>query len=116
MKLIENNSPKPVKKPYQRFDDSQYERTGCYAVDLVAACVGWHRKRNSPLKTIYLKKKFFEDFESHFKRKMPENEWDELMKKGKVFTMDGVEIRKSGLHLKDMWCDFYTKETKTDTN
>lgn len=70
------------------FNFSDYERTYNFAVDLVAQTVGFHRKNFSPLKAIYLNKKYWTAFRLYMITKVGEEHANRS-----VFEFDGVDIK-----------------------
>lgn len=83
---------------------TEYDKTGVYAVDLVAACVSHYRKQNVPLKTIWLRADLYYKFELWVSKNMPEANFLELRLRG--FDFDGIPIRKGS--------DFQSKEIVWD--
>lgn len=63
--------------------------------NLVGNCVGWHRKKMIPLKTIYLCPAYYHNFRDWFRRLALEREAD---LKEELLTWDGVEIVMMSQH------------------
>lgn len=72
---------------------------------MVAACVAHYRKMMKPLKTIWLRKEAWNDFEFWARTCMTEMEADSEIKE---FTFDGVFVRKgSDFQKDDIAYEFY---------
>lgn len=61
--------------------------------NLVGNCVGWHRKKMLPIKTIYLCPVYYHAFRDWFRKLCLEMEAD---LKHELLTWDGVEIEMMG--------------------
>ena len=61
--------------------------------NMVGNCVGFHRKKMMPLKTIYLCPMYYNQFRDWFRRLAVEREAD---LKEQLLTWDGVEIEMMG--------------------
>lgn len=78
------------------------------AVAMVMACVAWHRLRALPIKTVYLKGAFYEQFKDWTRYRITEEEAD-LIEKGEInLTYDSVKVQKgSDLSERNLYVDFY---------
>ncbi|CAB4218869.1 hypothetical protein UFOVP1596_48 [uncultured Caudovirales phage] len=82
------------------------QKTGCYSVDLVAAVVNHYRSQDRPLKTIYLRKRLYEQFVSYGKYEKKEL-FEEAMAAGYPLKFGEVEVRKgSDIMLKEIYWTF----------
>lgn len=88
--------------------------------NMVGNCVGFHRRKMLPLKTIYLCPAYYHAFRDWFRKLAVEREAD---LKEQLLTWDGVEIEMMGeFHIiksntgnTDMDWDFYTPK-RTEIN
>ena len=85
---------------------TDYKATGNKAIDAVASCIMWHRKRRLALKAIYLKPMYYD----WFKRGVEILQGRELLE-GELLNMDAVNIEKGSTFqskpiLPKLWNDF----------
>lgn len=89
----------------------EYEPTGIFSVDMVAAAVDWHFRNHKPLKTIYLKSKYFNEFKSWAKKQYEKLEGDiDAIEK---LEFEHVEIKEGSKLLvfkDDIYFDFWINE------
>lgn len=79
---------------------TQYERTGVFSVDMVAAATEFHFNRGTGLKTIYLRRRLYQEFKRYFEQKA-EKELPRIQ-------FDGVDIEEgSPLSIHDIYFDYY---------
>lgn len=91
-----------------------YQSTGVYSVDMVAAAVEWHANNNKPLKTIYLKSKYFNEFKSWAKKQYEKLEGDiDAIEKLEFEHVDIKEGSKLMVFNDDIYFDFWPVETDT---
>jgi len=81
--------------PMPSFNESDYQSTGNVAVDMVAECVAWHRKRNLPLKTIYLNWYYYNKFDYFVRSKMKE----EAAALPQRYEFDNVIIERAAIRI-----------------
>ena len=86
------------------------QKTGCYALDLVAATVNHYRSQNRPLKTIFLKKHLYNQFVQYGQYQKGE-QFDEAVEAGYPLKFGEVEIKKGSdlMILKEIWWTFQTE-------
>lgn len=85
------------------FDWSNYQRTYNNAIDLVAQCVGYHRKTRKPIKAIILKPSYHDLFRAGI-AVLSKKELDPLAD----LFFDGVEIKRgNGMQFDSLRCEYY---------
>lgn len=83
--------------------ESEFVKTGNFAVDMVAACVSHYRKYFKPIKTIWLRKDMYNKFEYWALKNIGE----ENLVRGK-YCFDSVDIeRGSDFQVEPIYVDFY---------
>lgn len=92
---------------------SEFEKTGVFVVDLLAQCVGYHKKYKLDLKCIYLKKALYNKFMEWVKRSCTPETWNNIEKQdGLVFHFAGVDILPASMFsTKDIDWEFKTGAT-----
>jgi hypothetical protein len=75
------------KKPYDILRD--YKSCGNIAIDTVASCIIWHRKRHIGLKAIYLKTYYYDLF-----KRGTELMLGRTLEEGELLMMDHVNIER----------------------
>jgi hypothetical protein len=94
---------------------SGYERTYNNAIDLVAQCVGYHRKRNVPLKGIILSYSYFMLFRTGLRILMERagQEFDPHA----TLLFDGVEVKQGAkTQFESLVPEYYTATGKQFVN
>lgn len=93
----------PIPKALQ----SEWDLTGNVAVDMVSACVSFHRKRNNAIRTVVLHKKYFDLFRLWVEKT--------AAKHGRKLTgeekleFDSVEVKQGTKIMTDrLYVEFYT--------
>lgn len=85
------------------FDWSNYQRTYNNAIDLVAQCIGYHRKTMKPLKAIILKPAYHDLFRAGLKV-LSKKEIDPMA----VLYFDGVELKRGNpMQFDSIRCEYY---------
>lgn len=98
----EQKTDQPEKqRPFNIFTD--FVRTHNLAVDLCAACIAHYRSFRMPLKTIYLKPRYFGMFKKWVAKNIGEEQAEE-----RKFEFDGVNIEKGSIfQLKSLTVEFW---------
>lgn len=92
----------------QPFDFSDYNRTYNTAIDLVAQAVGYHRKRQSPLKAIVLRPSYYDLFRKGVEVLMLTGKDKQVLKDEEELTMDHVPVKRgSALQWEPIICEFH---------
>lgn len=87
------------------FNDNDYESTGNVAVDMVTACISWHRRRSLPLKAIYLNWYYYNKFDYFIRNKLTEEQADAPHR----YEFDNVIIERAAVRInKPLEVTFYT--------
>lgn len=88
------------------FDWSNYERTYNNAIDLVAQCVGHHRKTMKPLRAIILKPTSHDLFRAGLRILMAKE--GQKMDDMAEMRFDGVEIKRGNpMQFDSIRCEYY---------
>lgn len=104
----------PAQHRPEPFNWSNYEKTYNNAIDLVAQCVGYHRKKLMPLKAITLKRAYYELFRMGVQAIMKAKglKFDETAE----LTFDGVEIKMGSVMQFDAMLYEYYEMPKLQAN
>lgn len=104
----------PAGQRPEPFNWSNYEKTYNTAIDLVAQCVGYNRKKNIPLKAIILKRAYFELFRMGIQAIMKQKglKFDETAE----LTFDGVMIKMGSIAQFDAMLYEYYEMPKMEVN
>ena len=87
------------------FNENDYESTGNIAIDMVTACISWHRQRNLPLKAIYLNWYYYNKFDHFIRSRLTEEQADSTQK----YEFDNVSIERAPVRInKPLEVAFYT--------
>ena len=98
--------PQKIQTKSDPFDWSNYQRTYCNAIDLVAQCVGYHRKTIKPLKAIILKPTSHDLFRAGLKLLM--GKVGQRMDDMAPLYFDGVELKRgNAMQFDSIICEYY---------
>ncbi|MFX1704585.1 hypothetical protein PV783_11560 [Chitinophaga sp. CC14] len=92
----------------QPFNFSDYNRTYNNAIDLVAQAVGYHRKRQNPLKAIILRPAYYDLFRKGVEVLMLTSKNKQVLKDEEELTMDHIPVRRgSPFQWEPLICEFH---------
>lgn len=98
--------PQKIQTKQEPFNWSKYNRTGNNAIDLVAQCVGYHRRTMKPLKAIILKPTSHDLLRAGLKILMSKQ--GQHMDDYAPLYFDGVELKRgNSMQFDSIICEYY---------
>lgn len=105
-KISMDIQPQKIQTKPEPFDWSNYQRTYCTAIDLVAQCVGHHRKTMKPLKAIVLKPTSFDLLRAGLRVLMGKQ--GQHMDDMAPLYFDGIELKRgNAMQFDSIVCEYY---------